>query len=244
MAEDAKTSQKGTSSGFFFRNSGNFRGGLTIALIALALLLTTFYISSPTVPRMLAIAVGLLGVATAAGLVPVRAPQDYYGGLAFVLFAILALVASAELPGQRGFAFGPGTAPRLFSGLLAFLGGAVALVGVLVEGPAIEKYKIRGPTLVLLSIFLFAAIIRPFGLFIAAFLTFMLSIFGSTEMRLMESIAGAVAMTIFCWFLFVYMLNLPFQLWPQPNAHVVLYQQFAEFSRLIFGPFLKFIGVM
>ena len=33
----------------------------------------------------------------------------------------------------------PGTAPRLFSGLLAGLGAAVALVGVLHDGPAIEK---------------------------------------------------------------------------------------------------------
>ena len=45
----------------------------------------------------------------AAGLVPIRGPQDFYGGLVLVLVAILALVASADLPGQRGFAFGPGT---------------------------------------------------------------------------------------------------------------------------------------
>ena len=50
-------------------------------------------------------------------------------------------------------------------------------------------------------------------------------------------------MTLFCVLLFVYLLNLPFQLWPQPNAPRCLWQQIAEFFRLIFGPLLKYIGV-
>jgi putative tricarboxylic transport membrane protein len=42
----------------------------------------------------------------------------------------------------------------------------------------------------------------------------MISIFGSTEMRWLESLIAAVAMTAFCVVLFVYLLGLPFQLWP------------------------------
>src|SRR5262245_17033344 len=70
-------------------------------------------------------------------------PAGFYGGIALVLLPTFALIASAELPGQRGFAFGPGTAPRLFSFVLAALGAAVAIGGVFAEGPPIEKYKIR-----------------------------------------------------------------------------------------------------
>jgi putative tricarboxylic transport membrane protein len=186
-----------------------------ITLMAIVLLVSTFYVSSPTVPRTIAILLALIGVATSAGLVPVRAPQDFYGGLVLVVVAASALVASAELPGQRGFAFGPGTAPRLFAALLAGLGGAVAVIGVFSEGPKIEKYAIRGPVLVVASILAFAGMIRPFGLVIASFLTFLLSIFGSKEMRLVESIVGAAVMTAFCVGLFTYLLNLPFQLWPR-----------------------------
>jgi hypothetical protein len=43
----------------------------------------------------------------------------------------------------------------------------------------------------------------------------MISILGSTEMRWVESVIGAAAMTAFCWLLFVILLNLPFQLWPR-----------------------------
>jgi putative tricarboxylic transport membrane protein len=242
MAADVKPSQEGPRSGLSI-HSHNFRGGLIIALLALVLLLSTFLVSSPTVPRVLAILVAVAGVATAAGLVPVRGPQDYYGGLALVLLAILALVASADLPGQRGFAFGPGTAPRLFSGLLAFLGAAVALVGVFSDGPPIEKYKVRGPALVIVGIFLFAALIRPFGLVVATLLAFVVSIMGSTEMRWIESVIAAAAMTLFCVLLFVYALGLPFQLWPQANAHVILFKQFEEIFYQLWIILLKLIPI-
>lgn len=244
MSEGVSSSQGSGPSSGASGHTNSFRGGVLVALGALALLIMTFSISNPTVPRILAIAIGVVGVVTAFGLIPVRAPQDYYGGLVLVMLAILALIASAELPGQRGFAFGPGTAPRLFAIMLGGLGAAVTVVGVITHGPRIEKYKLRGPLWVLLAICLFASMIRPFGLVVASFLTFMISIFGSTEMRWVESVIAAVAMTIFCVVLFVYLLNLPFQLWPQPNAHVALAQQYAEFFRLIFGPLLKYIGAM
>ena len=160
------------------------------------LLLMTFTITSPTVPRILAIAIGLLGVATAFGFIPVRGPQDYYGGLVLMMLAVLALIASAELPGQRGFAFGPGTAPRLFAIMLFGLSVAVTIVGVSSVGPAIEKYKLRGPLCVLFAICLFAAIIRPVRAGRCGFLTWMISIFGSTEMRWIESVIAAAAMTV------------------------------------------------
>jgi putative tricarboxylic transport membrane protein len=131
------------------------------------------------------------------------------------MLATVALIASSDLPGQRGFAFGPGTAPRLFSFVLAALGAAVALGGVFAEGPPIEKYRIRGPFFVIIAILAFAAMIRPLGLVPATFLTFLISILGSTEMRWVESLIAAVVMTLFCVLLFVYLLNLPFQLWPR-----------------------------
>src|SRR5262249_26067565 len=173
-----------------------FKGGLIIAVISFLLVMATFYISNPTVPRVMAILTGVVGVAVIAGLVPVRAPQDFYGGLALVLLGTFALIASAELPGQRCFAFGPGTAPRLFAIILATVGVAVALIGAVSDGPRIEKYKIHGPALVIIGISLFAALIRPFGLVFATYLAFMVSIMGSKEMKWVESVLAAAIMTL------------------------------------------------
>ena len=210
-------------------------------MLALLLVAMTFFISSPLVPRIAAVVLAVVGVATAFGLIPVRGPQDYYGGLVLALLAVFATVASAELPGQRGFAFGPGTAPRLFAGILAGLGAWIAVVGVIKAGPVIEKYKLRGPMFVIGGILLFAETIRPLGLVPSSYMAFILAIMGSREMKWVESLIAAAAMTGFCVLLFVTLLNLPFQLWPQPNAHIVLYNQNAEFFRLMLGPFTKFL---
>jgi putative tricarboxylic transport membrane protein len=154
----------------------------------------------------------------------VRGPRDFYGGLALIGLAIIAILTSGDLPGTHGFAFGPGAAARLFAGLLAVCGALVALSGLLVDGPPIEKYAVRGPAWVLLAIIAFAGMIRgfsvgpltlpPLGLVPSTFAAFLVSIFGSTEMRWVESLIAAVAMTAFCVALFVYLLQLPFQLWP------------------------------
>src|SRR5215475_2337690 len=154
----------------------------------------------------------------------VRAPREFYGGLTLIAVAIVAILASGDLPGMHGFAFGPGTAPRLFAGLLAIVGALVALTGLLFDGPPIERFAIRGPAWVILAILAFAGMIRginagpihipPLGLVPSTFTAFIVSIFGSTEMRWVESLIAAVAMTAFCVALFVYLLQLPFQLWP------------------------------
>ncbi len=215
MSEGVSSSPKGTRGGLPV-DTHNLFGGVAIAGLAITLLLYAYYVPSPTkVPASMAGAVLLIGIAVAVGLLPVRGPRDFFGGIVLVLMAALALIASAELPGQRGFAFGPGTAPRLFALVLAGLGAAVALGGVFVEGPHIEKYKIRGPVLVVVAIVAFAGMIRPLGLVPATYLAFIVSILGSTEMRWIESIIAAAVMTLFCVLLFVYLLNLPFQLWPR-----------------------------
>ena len=79
------------------------------------------------------------------------------------------------------------------------------------------------------------------GLIPSSYIAFILAIMGSREMKWIESLIAAAVMTGFCVLLFVTLLNLPFQLWPQPNAHIVLYNQNVEFFRLMLGPFMKFL---
>ncbi len=169
----------------------------------------------------------------------VRSPRDFWGGLALIALAILAIWASRDLPGQHGFAFGPGTAPRLFSGLLALCGAAVAISGLLIDGPKVDAYKIRGPALVIISIVSFAAFVRPLGLVIASFLAFMLSILGSSEMRWVESLIAAVVLTTGCVLLFNTLLGLPFQLWPPDNALDLLVREVTDLLGPLAGTLRK-----
>lgn len=144
----------------------------------------------------------------------IRAPQDFYGGLTLVALALFAIWAASDLPGQHGFSFGPGTAPRMFAVLLAIVGAIVAVGGLMADGPAIAGFAVRGPALICGAILFFALAIRPLGLVATSYLTFMISIMASSEMRWRESLLAAAAMTAFCVALFVYLLQLPFDLWP------------------------------
>ena len=145
----------------------------------------------------------------------VRGPQDFVGGIALIVIALFALWASSDLQGMRGFSFGAGTAPRMFAVLLLGLGIAVMIVGLMTEGPHLAVYAWRGPLFVSLSILSFAITIRPLGLVISAFLTFMVAALGTHETRWKETTIVGVALTAFCSFLFPYALGLPMQLWPR-----------------------------
>lgn len=201
--------------------SHSLYGGVALVVLVLAALFVSQAVRNQSLvgpvmmPRLFAILVGLAGAAVATGRLPVRAPQDFYGGVALVGLAVVAMLASNELPGQRGFAFGPGTAPRLFATLLATLGCVIALIGIFVQGPPLERYKVRGVIFITGSILIFAATIRPLGLVIASFSCILACAAADPEVRWRETIAWAIVLTAFCSFLFPYGLNLPFQLWPR-----------------------------
>src|ERR1700681_5064568 len=145
----------------------------------------------------------------------VRGPQDIVGGIALMAIAVFALWASSDLQGMHGFSFGAGTAPRMFAVLLLGLGLAVMVVGLVTEGPHLATYAWRGPLFVSLSILSFAVTIRPLGLVVSAFLTFMIAALGTAETKWKETLIVGIVLTAFCSFLFPYGLGLPMQLWPR-----------------------------
>ena len=150
--------------------------------------------------------VGLLGAPSS--------PRDYFGGAALVALALFAHEAARDLPGMRGFAFGPGTAPRMFAYLLIALGLAVSATGLFTKGPGIDRFYLRGPVFVTASVVLFAIFVRPLGLAIASFVSICAAAGATPEARVIETIIWGVVLTAFCVFLFVYALNLPMQIWP------------------------------
>ena len=145
----------------------------------------------------------------------IRGPQDFVGGLAMMGIALFALWASSDLQGMRGFSFGAGTAPRMFAFLLLGLGIAVTVVGIITEGAHLATYAWRGPLFVSLSILSFAVAIRPLGLIISAFMSFIVSALGTPETRWKETIIVGICLTIGCSLLFPYALGLPLQLLPR-----------------------------
>jgi hypothetical protein len=192
-------------------------GGATLVVAGVVLLAASFLLHNP-VP--FAVRAGIVvftavGIAISAGFLKVQSPQDVYGGMALILISLIAFVASNDLPGMRGFAFGPGTAPRLFAFALALLSIGVVVTGLLVPGPDVTAYKLRGVIFIIGAILCFAATIRPLGLVIASFSTMVICAAAADDVKWRETLVVAVVITAFCSVLFPYGLNLPFQLWPR-----------------------------
>jgi putative tricarboxylic transport membrane protein len=195
----------------------NLIGGAILAGAGLILFATSFLVHNP-VPLTIRASVVIfiaVGIAISVGLLRVQNPQDVYGGMALILLALTAFVASNDLPGMRGFAFGPGTAPRLFAFTLGILSLGVVIGGLLTAGPEVSGYKLRGVIFIIGSILAFAACIRPLGLVIASFATMVICAAAAEDVKWRETLIVAIVVTIACSLLFPYGLNLPFQLWPR-----------------------------
>ncbi|MBR0810845.1 MULTISPECIES: tripartite tricarboxylate transporter TctB family protein [Bradyrhizobium] len=145
----------------------------------------------------------------------IRSAQDYVGGVVLMAVALFALWAGSDLQGMRGFSFGAGTAPRMFGGLLVALSAGIALTGLLTDGPAMAHYSWRGPLFVVAAILFFALAIRPLGLVVTAFASFMIAATGSQETRWVEAVIVGACLTIGCAILFPYVLGLPMPMYPR-----------------------------
>ena len=192
-------------------------GGIALAVLGAILLITSFMVRNP-VPLTVRGSIVLFmaaGLAVSLRYLNVKNQQDFYGGMALILLSLIAFVASNDLPGMRGFAFGPGTAPRLFAFTLAAMSLIVVVVGLITPGPHVTRYKIRGIVFILGAILAFAATIRPLGLVIASFSTIVICAAAADDVKWRETLLWAIILTTFCAFLFPYGLNLPFQLWPR-----------------------------
>ncbi|MCP3476286.1 tripartite tricarboxylate transporter TctB family protein [Bradyrhizobium sp. CCGUVB1N3] len=157
----------------------------------------------------------LFAVAILTLFMTIRAPQDYIGGIVLMAVALFALWASSDLHGMQGFKFGAGTAPRMFGGLLVALAAAIALTGLLTEGAGFSHYSWRGPLFVMAAIVFFALAIRPLGLIVCAFASFLIAAMGSHETRWIEAVIVGACLTLGCALLFPYVLGLPMPMFPR-----------------------------
>jgi Tripartite tricarboxylate transporter TctB family len=157
----------------------------------------------------------LFAVAIVTLFLKIKSAQDYIGGVVLMALALFALWASSDLQGMRGFSFGAGTAPRMFGVLLLALAAGIALTGLLNEGPGLSHYSWRGPLFVSVAIVFFALAIRPLGLVVSAFASFMIAALGTHETRWIEAIIVGACLTLGCALLFPYVLGLPMPMFPR-----------------------------
>jgi putative tricarboxylic transport membrane protein len=144
----------------------------------------------------------------------IKSPQDLVGGLALLALTVVAYIGMSKLGAMRGFSFGAGTVPRLFSGILGVLSLLLIGLSFTTRGPKLEKFPFRGPLFVIAAVVFFGLTIRILGLAITGVITVLLAGSAVDDFRLKEGVVFALAITAFCAFLFPFALGQPIPLWP------------------------------
>jgi putative tricarboxylic transport membrane protein len=103
----------------------------------------------------------------------------------------------------------------MFGVLLLALGAAVAVTGIVADGPRLATYHWRGPLFVSLAIVAFAISIRPLGLVVSGLASFLIAALGTNETRWVETLIVGICLTVGCALLFPYVLGLPMPLFPR-----------------------------
>lgn len=145
-----------------------------------------------------------------------RNKQDFWSGVMFI--AIGAGFAWKATSYSMGTAarMGPGYFP-FWLGLVLALIGAIVLIGSLSKKATettIDRFDWRIVVLVVGSVILYGAVLRPLGLYASVFLLVVVSSFASHEFNWKIAVANGIFLVIFSYLAFIKGLGLIFPLWP------------------------------
>lgn len=140
---------------------------------------------------------------------PIRAPQEFWGGVGLLAFVAFAFWALRTLSQGTLNAMGPAMVPRALAGGIALCAIILIVSSFVTEGHPLQRFSVRGPVFIVVAILAFAFTIRNFGLLVAGPLAMIIGGCATPETRWKEIIIFAAIMTAFCAGLFRYALKLP-----------------------------------
>ncbi|MGH8629774.1 MAG: tripartite tricarboxylate transporter TctB family protein [Burkholderiales bacterium] len=143
-----------------------------------------------------------------------RSRRDFFAGLIFLAFGVIAAVVARDYPIGSAVRMGPGYFPLVLGCILALLGLVVIGRGLLRDGPAPERTYWRPLTLILVAIAVFAASVESLGIAPATALLVAIGATASPESRRYEALLLVAVLVLFTLAVFVYGLKLPFKVWP------------------------------
>jgi hypothetical protein len=139
--------------------------------------------------------------------------KDFYAGLLFLGFGILALFISRNYTMGSAVRMGPGYFPTALGWLLCALGALIAIRGLFISNDPVDKGALR-PFLVLVAIIAFAVALNPLGLAVSIVLLIGISALAGHEFHWLETIVLTVVLLVVSIVVFVWGLGLQFKVWP------------------------------
>jgi putative tricarboxylic transport membrane protein len=144
----------------------------------------------------------------------IRAPKDFWAGVMFCGFAVVAILAARGYSLGSAGRMGPGYFPLLLGFVLGGLGVVLIARSVVLDGEPLPRFHLWPLLVIAVAVCLFGALIEPTGLIVSLAVLTALSAWAGPEFRLPETLALAFALIVFSIGVFVYALGLPLAIWP------------------------------
>jgi hypothetical protein len=141
-------------------------------------------------------------------------PKDFWSGALFVALGIATIVFGSKYTLGTAARMGPGYFPRILGILLIVLGGILAVRATRTVGPRIPPFRWRPTLIVLGSVVLFGAIVRPVGVALSTVILIVTASAASHEFRPRESLVAGVLLAALAVGVFVVGLQLQLPIWP------------------------------
>jgi len=143
----------------------------------------------------------------------IKSQEDFWGGLLFIGFGILAIVVARDYPMGSTMRMGPGYFPTYIGVILIILGAIISLISFKVHGEAVGTFAWRPMILLPIGFAAFGWAIDNIGFILALVILIVLSSLAGREFKIKEVIGMCIVLVTGSWALFIYGLELPFPLW-------------------------------
>ena len=136
-------------------------------------------------------------------------PKDFWTGVMYVLFALVAIVIGQDYPMGTALRMGPAYFPTALGVLLGLVGIAAIIRSFIKTGDKITPFAWTEVVLVLASVVLFGVLARRAGLVPALILLVLMSAYASVKFKWGPAILLAIGMTVFSILVFLKGLGVP-----------------------------------
>lgn len=144
----------------------------------------------------------------------IRNAKDFYAGVLFMGFGLVALVIAQSYPLGVASRMGPGYFPRILGILLVGLGALLSLRGFRSGGEAMSRWHWRPLGIVLLSVLVWGLTAQWLGLIVASLALVFVSSVASDEFGWRQALASGAIQAACVVAIFVYGLGVPLPMWP------------------------------
>jgi hypothetical protein len=145
--------------------------------------------------------------------VKITSQEDFWAGLMFIGFGVVALAIARDYPMGSAMRMGPGYFPTMIGFALIALGAIIAALGFKSKGEGIGRFPWRPIMLMSTAFAAFAWGMETVGFIPALAALIVVSSLSSRHTKPLEIAIETVVLIAGCWAVFIYGIGLPFPLW-------------------------------